>query len=51
MQAFYKRYIETKDMAGSLQAAMNQLREEVPHPYFWAPFVLVGKLPETQGLI
>ena len=20
-------------------------------PYFWAPFVLVGKLPETQGLI
>jgi CHAT domain-containing protein/predicted negative regulator of RcsB-dependent stress response len=51
MHAFYKRYIETKDMAGSLQAAMNQLREEVPHPYFWAPFVLVGKLPETQGLI
>ena len=51
MQAFYKRYIETKDMAGSLQAAMNQLREEVPHPYFWAPFVLIGKLPETQGLI
>jgi CHAT domain-containing protein/predicted negative regulator of RcsB-dependent stress response len=51
MHAFYKRYVETKDMAGSLQAAMNQLREEVPHPYFWAPFVLVGKLPETQGLI
>jgi CHAT domain-containing protein/predicted negative regulator of RcsB-dependent stress response len=50
MQAFYKRYIETKDMAGSLRAAMNQLREEVPHPYFWAPFVLVGKLPERQGL-
>ena len=51
MHAFYKRYTETKDMAGSLQAAMNQLREEVPHPYFWAPFVLVGKLHETQGLI
>ena len=50
MHSFYKRYIETKDMPGSLQAAMNQLREEVPHPYFWAPFVLVGKLPETQGL-
>jgi CHAT domain-containing protein len=50
MRSFYKRYMETMDMAGSLQAAMNQLREEVPHPYFWAPFVLVGKLPETQVL-
>jgi CHAT domain-containing protein/Tfp pilus assembly protein PilF len=50
MHTFYKHYIETKDMAGSLRAAMNQLREEAPHPYFWAPFVLVGKLPETQGL-
>jgi CHAT domain-containing protein/Tfp pilus assembly protein PilF len=51
MHTFYKRYSETKDMAGSLHAAMNQLREEVPHPYFWAPFVLVGKLSEKQGLI
>jgi CHAT domain-containing protein len=51
MHAFYKGYVQTQDMAKSLQAAMNQLREENPHPYFWAPFVLVGKLPETQGLI
>jgi len=44
MQAFYKNYIETGDMADALQSAMKQLRQQNPHPYFWAPFVLVGKL-------
>src|SRR6266478_5006811 len=48
MHIFYKSYIETNDMAGSLQSAMQQLRQESPHPYFWAPFVLVGKLTEKQ---
>ena len=51
MHAFYKSYIATEDVAGSLQLAMKQLREENPHPYFWAPFVLVGKLSEKQELI
>jgi CHAT domain-containing protein len=44
MQAFYKSFIGTADMAASLQSAMQQLRQENPHPYFWAPFVLVGQL-------
>jgi len=25
---------------------MKQLREESPHPYFWAPFVLIGKITQ-----
>ena len=48
MQAFYKSYIETGDMAGALQSAMKQLRQQHAHPYFWAPFVLVGKLAENK---
>lgn len=48
MQAFYKDYIQTGNMAGALQAAMKQLRQQNPHPYFWAPFVLVGKLAENK---
>jgi CHAT domain-containing protein len=44
MQEFYKNYIETTDMPGSLQTAMLGLREQNPHPYFWAPFVLIGKI-------
>jgi tetratricopeptide (TPR) repeat protein len=47
MQEFYRRYIQTGDTAASLQAAARCLREQNPHPYFWAPFVLVGKV-ETQ---
>ena len=46
MQQFYKGYIRSGDMAGSLQAAMRELKREHPHPYFWAPFVLVGKVAE-----
>lgn len=48
MQAFYKGYTETGDMAVSLQTAMHQLRQQNPHPYFWAPFVLVGQIAENK---
>ena len=47
MRAFYKHYMETANMAGALQSAMAQLRQQNPHPYFWAPFVLVGKLTDA----
>src|SRR5271155_5608748 len=50
MQSFYKRFVETGDMAGSLQTAMQQLREQNPHPYFWAPFALIGKLADNKSL-
>jgi CHAT domain-containing protein len=48
MQAFYTGYIKSGDMAGSLQSAMKQLRQQNPHPYFWAPFVLVGQIAENK---
>jgi CHAT domain-containing protein len=47
MQKFYTNFMQTKNMARSLQSAMRELRAENPHPYFWAPFVLVGKVSET----
>jgi len=50
MQHFYRKYLQTDDMAASLRNAMQQLREQNPHPYFWAPFVLVGKLAESKRL-
>jgi CHAT domain-containing protein len=49
MQSFYKSFVESGDMAGSLQAAMHELRGENPHPYFWAPFVLIGKLADSKS--
>jgi CHAT domain-containing protein/Tfp pilus assembly protein PilF len=50
MQEFYKSYIVSGDMAESLRGAMRKLREQNPHPYFWAPFVLVGKIAEKAAL-
>src|SRR5580700_3267942 len=50
MQAFYTGYIESGDMASSLQSAMKQIRQQTPHPYFWAPFVLVGQIIENKSV-
>ena len=50
MQSFYKGFIGTGDMAASLQSAMKQLRQHSPHPYFWAPFILIGQLAVNKRL-
>ncbi|HTQ61459.1 MAG TPA: CHAT domain-containing protein [Candidatus Solibacter sp.] len=50
MQFFYKGYMQTGNMAHSLQSAMKHLRQQNPHPYFWAPFVLVGQLSVNKPL-
>ncbi len=42
MSSFY-RHLRTQTKAVALQKAMRELRESYPHPYHWAPFVLVGK--------
>ena len=54
MKDFYKRYQGGATLTEALSQAMESLREEYPHPYYWAPFVLVGKSapghrPETAA--
>ncbi len=41
--AFYRRLAAGSGPAAALRAAMRELREAHPHPYYWAPFVLVGE--------
>lgn len=48
MQSLYQSYIESGDMAASLQSAMKRLRRQNPHPYYWAPFVLVGQVSANK---
>jgi CHAT domain-containing protein len=50
MQSLYRGFMETGNMAVALQSAMKQLRQQNPHPYFWAPFVLVGQIAENKRL-
>lgn len=42
MTAFYQGLQTTRDGAVALQQAMIALKRELPHPYYWAPFLLVG---------
>ncbi|MGA9814948.1 MAG: CHAT domain-containing tetratricopeptide repeat protein, partial [Terriglobales bacterium] len=43
MTAFYRLLGQGKSRAAALRGAMLELRSSYPHPYQWAPFILVGK--------
>jgi CHAT domain-containing protein len=43
MEAFYMQLQTGATKAKAVQLAMRQLRERYPHPFYWAPFVLVGQ--------
>ena len=44
MTAFYQRLQTNVSKPSALQGAMLELRERYPHPYYWAPFTLTGKI-------
>jgi CHAT domain-containing protein len=43
MISFYSRLQQGFSKPLALQGAMTELRERYPHPYYWAPFTLIGK--------
>lgn len=43
MKLFYERLHTNPDKAAAVQYAMGEIRKLYPHPFYWAPFVLVGK--------
>jgi CHAT domain-containing protein len=43
MVAFYNRLQQGMSKSIAVQRAMTELRERYPHPYYWAPFTLIGK--------
>jgi CHAT domain-containing protein len=43
MAAFYRRLMTARSKAEALTLATREVRENHPHPYHWAPFVIVGK--------
>ena len=44
MSIFYRHLQDGQDKSAALQAAMQELRSRFPHPYYWAPFSLIGKV-------
>ncbi len=47
MTEFYSRLETRATKAAALRDAMLTLRQRYPHPYFWAPFKLIGKALAT----
>lgn len=43
MVAFYTHLQQGLSKPLAMQAAMVKLRQRYPHPYYWAPFLLIGK--------
>jgi CHAT domain-containing protein len=46
MRSFYDHFRHApENRASALQTAVLDARRSYPHPFHWAPFVLVGKAP------
>jgi CHAT domain-containing protein/tetratricopeptide (TPR) repeat protein len=43
MKAFYSCWNAGMSKTAALQRACQEVRANFPHPFFWAPFVLIGK--------
>jgi CHAT domain-containing protein/tetratricopeptide (TPR) repeat protein len=43
MEVFYGRLQAGWSKAAALQDSMRSLREQFPHPFYWAPFTLIGR--------
>ncbi len=43
MQAFYAGVSAGYDKADAMREAMAEIRKRYPHPYYWAPFMLIGR--------
>jgi CHAT domain-containing protein len=43
MGSFYRHLRASSNKAQALQQAMREVRERYPHPFYWAPFVLIGQ--------
>jgi len=50
MSQFYRRFQAGEGKAAAMREAMLELRRTYPHPYQWAPFVLMGKYADINGM-
>ena len=44
MAEFYKEWQHGANKTKALQSAIQTVRQVFPHPFYWAPFILAGKV-------
>jgi CHAT domain-containing protein len=47
MGSFYRYLQSGSNKARAVQLAMRDLRDRYPHPFYWAPFLLVGQAGQS----
>ena len=50
MESFYRNLRSSSNKARAAQLAMQELRAKYPHPFFWAPFMLVGQVNQSSSI-
>jgi CHAT domain-containing protein len=50
MDVYYQHLLAGEGRSAALHQAMRTLRQTHPHPYFWAPFIPIGRVGPLQGL-
>lgn len=48
MTSFYRHLSNSADKSLAMQRATLELREIYPHPYYWAPFILLGGVTPSR---
>ena len=43
MVEFYTQWLSGKSKSSALKLAQQKIRNDHPHPFFWAPFILIGQ--------
>ncbi len=50
MEAYYRNLLAGQGRATALREAMRALRQALPHPHYWAPFIVLGRDAPLRSL-
>ncbi len=50
MERYYKNLLKGRGRSDAMREAALQLRKSHPHPYFWAPFIAIGRAAPLLGI-
>lgn len=50
MERYYKNLLKGRGRSDAMREAALQLRKSHPHPYYWAPFIPIGRAAPLSGI-